>query len=616
MKLKIAFVVLTMLVVPVRAQVSDRIINGEQLCAAHRSDVLSALRLLAPEVDGDMLLVVDGARLPMTMLPMLSVYDIEEVRVLRDPQQLMRWGTRHQAVLLLTTRKMRGGTIGATYRADGAVQTAVDASAAQTPTQTGLLQHHQLDVEGRDSTVGYLFSAYGQPHSCGVLKGVSDEGLGLRTYISYRRQRLSLHNDLGFRHEADERSQEVRYVRADSEGSFLKSKTARLTDRLGVEFDICRGLLLRGDFSFCFRRCADDLFLSPRSGWFADVDDALQRGSYHKRQLADRSYEGSLLLNFRHEQADHRLTAEVGTDLYSGEYQDNSYGGAGVLNDRMAYISFTLGYDTAGVRQASRQYERTLTGWGSATYEYRQRYGLSAGATVWHSSILSPEHRTALHGYAQAYWNLHREAWLACSDWRQLTLGYTHGVTGFVSFATTAFTTNYQNRTTEQYIYNYYLTGTRLVHEADETLKPARITTEQLTLNAAWRWHTALLRLYHQETAHAPLPVNNGVELTLQSPLCVTRHFMLTASAGIQADHVTQGHLSLGAQAGPWDAHIAISGDDDFGQSALQLNYSFRKLPRWLRTLQLGASVVNLVCWQPDGVLQTRQYLLSLTLAL
>ena len=585
-----------------------------------------------PEVPADFLLVVDGVRQPLSRLSAFTVYDIAEIRLLHDPEELIKWGTRHQSVLLVTTRLPRQGTVNVTYRFDGGLQSAANGDAIATPVQTGFGQHHQLDVEGRDSTVGYLFSAYGVPTSHGVVKGTSCGNLGLRTYISYSRRTLRLSNDLSFRHQDTEQSQEVRYLQSLSDGSFLKSKSALLTDHLAASLDLSCGLHIGGDFSFSYERQVDDCFLSPRSGWFTAVDDARTRGSYHKDNQTELCYESSLQADYSHQTADHLLTLNGGLRLYAGEQRGDSYGGLGVLSDRMAYISFTLGYDTTAARVASERYERTLSTWATVGYQYRQRYGLSAGATVWHSSLLAPQHRTALHSYARLLWHLHRESWLSDPRWRQLTLSLTYSQTGFVPFGYEDFTTLYQNRTSEQYIYNYYLTGSRLVHLADEELKPARTTTTQFAVNAQWQQTAGQIRLYHQQTEHTPLPDVNGVDLNLSAPLVSGSKFRLTVNGGLRYDHfsaeeaaglptqdsrhLTTAHLALNAFKGAWSAHLSASGDKDMGRSALQLNYRFASLPRPLKSISIGAAVVNPVCWQPDDVWQVRRYLLSLNIEL
>lgn len=577
---------LLQLAIPVCGQVTDLLVSGEELCATNRMNVGAALRLLAPETSGDVLLLVDGARQEVGTLEMLSVYDVAAVRVMRNSGQQMRWCTRHQTIVELTTRKMKGGNVNATYHGDWSI---------------GRQHRHQADVEGSDSIVGYLLSAYG------VSKrddGDQDEDdLGLRAYISYRRGGLHLHNDIGFRHSDVE----------TGAGSFTEHRTARLTDRFGGELKIMKGLRLTGDFSFAYRHTTSDCFLSPSSDVFAGIEDARQRGSYQKGVTRDLTYEGGLQLQGSWKTERGAWRAEAGTRLYSGQLEGDSYGGIGILSDRMAYISFTLGYDTAGVRQASRQYERTLTSWAIVGYELDGRYGVNGGVSLWHSSLLAPHHRTVMRGYGEVYWKVSQPA--------NMMVAFSHSITGFVPFSNQDFSTLYVNRNDEQYIYNYYLTGTRLVHEADEDLRPARTTTEQLSVNATWRRLAAMLRLYHEETKYAPLPANNGVELDTRVPLVSQESFRLSAGAGIRYDHLTRGHLTVQATSGPWDAHVAIGGDDDLGQSSVQLNYRFLpakapgagKTVLGAKSLALGASVLNPVRWQPDGWTQPRQYVLSLS---
>lgn len=617
-------------VLPVTAQTVDVIVSGDDLRSVHHTDLMQALRLWTPDVYGDMLVVVDGARMPMDALSMLSVYDIAEIRVVRDPQRMVRYGSRYKSVLEVSTRRVGNRSVMASYHLDADLQQAIG-DRDGLPSQMGYRHRHQLDVEGRDKAVSYLLSAVLEPNSRGVLRGMNDDALRLRAAVSYTTRSLRLRNDLSFLHADVERSQEVRYTQENSNGSFLKQNQARLVDRFGVELDLTRDLLLQGDFTFGYHRLVDDIFLSPYSAWFANDADVRQRGSYHKSRDEQLTYEGGLSIGYQHTNSAHHIDIAVGTRLYSGSDETERYGGLGVLSDRMAYVSFTLGYDTMGVRTATRHPEHTLTGWSAFTYEYAGRLGLSANAALWRSSLLAPRHRTDMHWSLGGYWHLHRESWFQNQDWRQLTVGLSHGYTGYVPFGYESFTTLYHNRTDEQYIHNYYQTGSGLVNLANECLRPVHTATTQAYVQAGWRRLSALLRLYHQRNSHLPVEVDapvesgfytqlasvghetvNGFELTMQTPLVHTDLFSLDAAAGaLHEPGLTAAHLRLLATLGNWQATIAVSGDDDYGQSAVNVDYRFPRLPAWLHDLRLGLSVTNPVAWQPDHVMQSRTYGLS-----
>lgn len=629
-KIRIVVAILLFIVLPVTAQTVDCLVSGDDLRSVDHSDLLQSLRLWAPDVYGEMLVVVDGSRQPVDALAMLSVYDIDKVMVIRDPQRLVRYGSRYKTVVEISTRCAGNRPVMASYHLDADFGQAMGDTDGL-PSQTGHRQRHQLDVEGRDKAVSYQFSAMLEPDSRGVLRGMSDDALRLRAAVSYRARGLRLRNDLSFLRAVVERSQVVRYTQENSEGSFAKQTQARLVDRFGMELDITRDLLLQGDFSFGYHRRVGDVFLSPYSTWFADDADVRQRGSFHKSRNEQLTYEGGLSIGYQHADSVHHLNLAVGTRLYSGTDEGEQYGGLGVLSDRMAYVSFTLGYDTLGARRGTRHPERTLTGWCSAAYEYGGRLGLSVNAALWHSSLLAPRHRTDLHWSVGGYWHLHRESWLRNKDWRQLTLGLVHGYTGYVPFGYESFTTLYRNHTDEQYIHNYYQTGSGLVNLANEDLRPIHTSTTQAYAHAGWRGLDALLRLYHRRDSHLPQQVEapvesgfytqmasvghetvDGLELTVQAPLVHAGRFSLDAVAGtLYEPGLTAVHLRLQAASGHWLATVAMSGDEDYGQSSLMVDYRFSGLPKWLHDLRLGLSVRNPIAWQPDHVVQSRTYGLS-----
>jgi len=622
-------------VLPVTAQTVDLIVSGDNLRSLHHADLLQALRLWVPDVYGDMLVVVDGARIPTDALTLLTVYDIELIRVVRDPQRMVRYGSRYKTVVEVSTRRVGNRSVMASYHLDADLQQGIG-DRGSLPSQTGYRQRHQLDVEGRDKSVGYLLSAMLEPKGRGVLCGMNDDALRLRAAVSYTTRGLRLRNDLSFVRAEVERSQVVRYTQENSSGSFAKQNQARLVDRFGVELDLARDLLLQGDFSFGYYRMADDIFLSPYSTWFADDADIRQRGSFHKSRDEQLTYEGGFSVGYQHTDSVNHINLAVGARLYSGSDELERYGGLGVLSDRMAYVSFTLGYDTLGDRTATRYPERTLTGWGSLTYEYKGHLGFSADAALWRSSLLAPHHRTDFHWSVGGYWHLHRERWMRSRGLQQFTLGLMHGNTSYVPFGYESFTTLYRNRTDEQYIHNYYQMGSGMVNLGNEDLRPLRTATTQAYAQVVWHRLSGLLRFYHKRNSHLPQQVEapvesgfftqlssvghktvQGMELTFRTPLVRGARFGLDVAGGMLSESgLTAAHASLLATSGHWQATFAISGDEDFGQSAVRVDYRFPRLPAWLHDLRLGLSVTNPIAWQPDGFVRSRAYGLSFSFGL
>lgn len=646
MKMESIVIGLFLLAHPVFGQTDDRIVTGEQLLTTSHTSLLTALHVWMPEYHELMPVLVDGALVPASVLQGMSVYDINTVELEEDPMVLMKWGVSGASAMLnVTTRKAVKGGVQATYRGDAVLSKAVGESNGL-PTQTGWLHQHQVDVEGGDKSVSYLFSARCIPNSRDVLKGMGLETLALRACVDYRSGSLYLHNDLSFHHATEDQSSSVRYQVANSQGSLEEEKNATLTDRFGAQIDLMRGLTLNGQFHFMRKNLRHDRFLSPTSDWFAKADDVRQHGTYHKGNASHETYEGSLDLDFDRTSGRSKWQAQLGANLYSGTERREDYGGMGILSDRMAYISFTLGYDTMSTRQSQRQYDRELRGWLTAQYEYEERYGIAAGATLSRSSLLAPGHRNALHWSASSYWRLHNEQWLKGTSWTSLTLTYTAAQLRYATFSYESYLTTYKNLTQEQYIYNYYLTGSALQGLANADLKPSRLTSHQLMLQGRYRGFGGFIEARHESMAHLPgyaeQPLRTGFTLKPVSEESFSVNVYEVGADGIIykcdswklngqldfgyeklcSDDISSDddyiHFSAGLQAvaGRWQAAVSCGGDRHLGMSSVQAGYRFGHLPHWLKELELGATAINLVNWHPSYLLSSRQYALSVLLKL
>ena len=106
---------------------------------------------------------------------------------------------------------------------------------------------------------------------------------------------------------------------------------------------------------------------------------AAEEGSSNGRYDIDRdkqlAFEGELALVYDKTWKKSTLTTSLAASFLSDKRYDETFGGYGILNDRMAYISFTQTY-SAEYPTATREYDHNPAGLFSARYQYYGRYGI------------------------------------------------------------------------------------------------------------------------------------------------------------------------------------------------------------------------------------------------
>ncbi len=593
----------------------DEMITATELQAFCRTDFWTALTLCVPSLNNDWqgLWLIDGERVPLAVVRSLSVYDIAEVQVCRDPMSLSRLGIHgaHSAINV-TTRKHTDEKLSADYHLD------VTAMTDGHQEQTALAQRHQADVWGGDGFVGYLFTAQLMPASRGLSKESDANGLGLRSYVNYRRKALHLHNDLSFGNHKEELATEL------PTGSFNKATNMLITDRFGAVLDIAKGLTLKGHFSLVAMKMKQDLYNSPSARQFAANTDMRQNGTYHIGRNNLTTYEGGACLTYEIASLKHSLLMDGGMRIYASQQNGNSFGGRGILSDRMSYVSFTLAYDTVQAPTAHRTYERNLQGYLHAHYVWNKRYGVVAEMNITRSSLLAPQHKNATYYSGKVYWNMHEEEWMSDSRLEQLTIALAHGTSGAVDFSDRDFTAHYQNNTQSEYIYNYYLTGATLMALPNENLKPARRNSSSLMIDAQSRRWGAALSIYHHRwsnlLAMRPLPMAtgfvwekangstlqetgadfrahaqliNGDKLRLNGAVALNYH--VSRPEGMERDSRLSSSILMNGQYGRWTASAGVAAGKE-GTSIVQSGYTW-PLHGLIRQIELRLTAENLFTW-------------------
>ena len=551
----------------------------------------------------NILFVIDGNRVPLNVARALNVCDIKEIRVMNDAVSLAAWGINGaDGVVEIRTVRPTVTPLQVTYHADLTMLSA-DKSPYRVqqkgvsgatdwlsePLRTGFMQRHQIDVGGSDGLVSYKFTAAFAPAGRGVMKGSGNDDLDLRAYVGYRHRAISVYNDIAFDYYKARTSSFGRWgdmalisgaespydgqgmlrpfvdvggkpvpnpVYEHSLGSFFKERTATLTDRLGLRIDLPWGLQFNGNYSYVRQFVRYDDFRSPSSAIFLANTDLRANGTYHIRRSGYTSYEGGASLDHQANIARGRLSSSLGFSLFDGHRTGESYGGRGILSDRMAYITFTQGYDTLQAPSAHRFFERTMRVFANVDYMFRHRYGIKLSGNLNRSNLLAPEKRSRFYWAGKLYWNMHNEPWLENSRVKTLRLFIESGTTGVVPFSYAYFTNTYTNNINDEYIYNYYQIGSRLSAKPNARLKPvtmlmwaagADMTTETGHFHAEFYRNSARNQLvvtplpaidgFYTQAANGGKVINTGFELTASDRLFTYKNVSVDGWMAMRYNH-------------------------------------------------------------------------------
>lgn len=512
--------------------------------------------------NSSVLFLIDGAQVSAYQFMCLNINNIEKIIIYKDAQSLTRFGTKGgNGAIEAVLRKPDAGKLRINYLFDAQLQTVdrsnrhlADAIAGttgynwkETPLRTAFSHRHKLDIGGGDRYVKYNFSVEGDPAGRGVMQDDYHKTLGLSNYIAYQRNAVSISNHLSFYQSKNrvspygtydyylnlspalspyDENGKVSTLLPDgsvnplyevSTGSFNREKIHTIQDRLKATIALPADLLIEGAFAFSRETAQNDIYISPSSGRYADAEEGSYNGRYDIARDNQLAFEGELALVYDKAWKKSTLTTSLAASFLSDKRYDETFGGYGILNDRMAYISFTQTY-SAEDPTATREYDHNLAGLFSARYQYDGRYGISAGLRVEKSSLLATRARTALFYNAGLYWNLHNEAFLRNSGIEELTLAFSHGTSGGIGFASEAYTITYDNNIGNEYIYNYYLVGSSIVLMPNDRLHWYTVMRDNLSLSARYRNLSLGLLFYSRITTDLPvitsLPLSTGYPYT------------------------------------------------------------------------------------------------------
>lgn len=238
--------------------------------------------------------------------------------------------------------------------------------------------------------------------------------------------------------------------------SFNTNDYAEILDNLAAEFEIAKGLRIRGQMSLTSRQYNGDEFISPLANKFflypADKTD--EKGSYTSNKTKETIWDGNIRINWIKQLNNHNINLVAGANIRT-EFSDwASFTAIGFSNDRFSSVGFAKGYAEGAAPSSDVVQSRLFGSFLSTNYSYKDKYLMDATLRTDGSSKFGSNNRLAPFWSLGIGWNLHKEEWFQNTAVSQLRLRLTTGLTGSVQF------NPYLSRTTYTYDHdNWYSSG-------------------------------------------------------------------------------------------------------------------------------------------------------------
>lgn len=230
--------------------------------------------------------------------------------------------------------------------------------------------------------------------------------------------------------------------------SFDKTGYLELIDAFSGEWNISDAFRLRASGSVTKRKTTGDRFKSPLSNeyYFYRPEDIPKRGSYDYSELDETALDGSLVLTYNKQVADHFFNLAAGSNIRTSILDYKEINAIGFTNDRFTSIGFSNSYKENAHPVSSYNEDRLFGAFLSGNYSYRNKYLMDVSARLDGSSKFGTENKVAPFWALGVGWNIHKEDFFRQSAVSLLKLRASMGLTGAVSFPP------YLSKTT----YDYY----------------------------------------------------------------------------------------------------------------------------------------------------------------
>lgn len=220
-----------------------------------------------------------------------------------------------------------------------------------------------------------------------------------------------------------------------------KSAYEELTENFSIEWNVLKGLTLRGQFGVTSTSNSSDYFLPADHSYFTTGSNAniyasdegfFRRGLYRYDTGKTYRYSGNLTLSYTRTFKDkHQLY--VGLDYSVAADQQSTYRFTleGFSDENMDFLGNARGYEKDGMPSGTKGRSRRLGLTGNVNYTYDGRYYVDLSARVDGSSTFGSDKKYAPFWSVGVGWNLHRESFWAGYSWlNTLRLKASYGQTG------------------------------------------------------------------------------------------------------------------------------------------------------------------------------------------
>lgn len=238
--------------------------------------------------------------------------------------------------------------------------------------------------------------------------------------------------------------------------SFSKGSTQSMTNSLQARWNVSKAFYVTAQGNMNFNWGSTDDFTSPDAAQYVGYTDMSKRGEYAFLSRSGRTYDGKVVLNYGksigHSGTMYRVSG--GANIKYTHTQTSRAVGNGFLKDELSDISFAMSYPTGSHPTGTDRIATELGLFANANFSFRNRYFIDASYRSSGSSRFGSANSFAPFWAAGLGWHIHNEKFIKDrAKWiNTLTLRYSTGYTGTVSFD------YYQAKTTYEYksAYQYY----------------------------------------------------------------------------------------------------------------------------------------------------------------
>jgi TonB-linked SusC/RagA family outer membrane protein len=349
------------------------------------------------------------------------------------------------------------------------------------PLQTGITTSHSLNISGGVRSIRYALSL-NYTNGAGVMKGSGRDRLGLNYNLSYigKNIRFSNNTSLGYGRgnntpwgSYSEYVSQFPYFRThDSLGNTIKvfepnnaavgiglpapggtftnaaynaglevknyTYYTQFTNNTNLEWTINKEMRMRAGISFSnnlpgseqFFPADHTIFLNKLVSGFSDL------GLYGQSRGKNAVIDGRLSFDYIKRMGAHTLMAAIGFQAQSTSSSSTTINVSGLPNDYLDELGMAYGYGTSTKPNAITNTTRTISSYGSFSYNYGDRYTAELTLNASGSSQFGANNRFAPFWAGGVAWNVDKEKFFKKNSIiQQLRLRATTGVTGNQNFA-------------------------------------------------------------------------------------------------------------------------------------------------------------------------------------